>query len=143
MRGVVLRLPPLRERTDRRELALALLERIAQGRNLPKPLGASRAALDWIDRHEWPGNVRELRTALEVAVVMAGDAPRIELWHLPSEDDEGPREATDLRLHAERAALTRALDQSGGNLSEAARALGVARSTLYRMMGRHNLRPGG
>jgi transcriptional regulator with PAS, ATPase and Fis domain len=142
MRGVVLRLPALRNRNDRRELTLALLERIARSRSLPKPLGVSRAALDWIERHDWPGNVRELRTALEYAVVLAGDAPRIELWHLPIEETVAPREPGDLRAAAERSALLHALHQSRGNLSDAARALGVARSTLYRMLVRHALRPG-
>jgi sigma-54 dependent transcriptional regulator, acetoin dehydrogenase operon transcriptional activator AcoR len=141
MRGVVLRLPPLRRRNDRRELALALLDRIARARGLPKPLGASRAALDWIEAHDWPGNVRELRTALEYAVVLAGDAPRIERWHLPIDDAGESEEPRDLRATAERAALLQALDRSRGNLSEAAKSLGVARSTLYRMLVRHDLRP--
>jgi transcriptional regulator with PAS, ATPase and Fis domain len=141
MRGVVLRLPRLSDRTDRRELTLALLEQIARTRGLPKPLGVSRAALEWIERYDWPGNVRELRTALEYAVVLAGDAPRIELWHLPIDEAKVLHEPGDLRAAAERSALLQALDQSRGNLSDAARSLGVARSTLYRMLGRHHLRP--
>ena len=141
MRGVVLRLPPLRDRSDRRELALALLKRIADKRGMPKPLGVSRAALEWVERHDWPGNVRELRTALEYAVVLAGDAPRIEIWHLPIDEAGEPHERGDLRAAAERSALLHALDQSRGNLSDAARFLGVARSTLYRMLVRHRLRP--
>jgi transcriptional regulator of acetoin/glycerol metabolism len=142
MRGVVLRLPPLRDRNDRGELARALLERIARLRGLPKPLGLSRAALAWIDKHDWPGNVRELRSALDYAVVLAGDAPRVELWHLPVDETDAPAESGDLRAQAERAALLRALSQAQGNLSVAARSLGVARSTLYRMLERHGLRPG-
>jgi sigma-54 dependent transcriptional regulator, acetoin dehydrogenase operon transcriptional activator AcoR len=141
MRGVVLRLPPLRQRNDRRELALTILEGIASKRGLPKPMGVSRAALEWIESHDWPGNVRELRTALEYAVVLAGDAPRIELWHLPTEEAGERREQGDLRAVAERLALLNALGQSRGNLSDAARLLGVARSTLYRMLARHDLRP--
>jgi transcriptional regulator of acetoin/glycerol metabolism len=141
MRGVVLRLPALRERLDRRELSLALLENIARARNLPKPLGISRAALEWIEQNPWPGNVRELRTALEYAVVLAADSPRIELWHLPFEESEEPREPSHRRDAAERAVVIRALETSRGNLSAAAKSLGVARSTLYRMMARHGLRP--
>jgi transcriptional regulator of acetoin/glycerol metabolism len=142
MRGVVLRLPALRERQDRRELSLALLENVARIRALPKPLGISRAALEWIEQHPWPGNVRELRTALEYAVVLAGDSPRIELWHLPFEETEPTDEQNNLRAVAERGVVVRALEQSRGNLSGAAKSLGVARSTLYRMMTRHGLRPG-
>jgi transcriptional regulator of acetoin/glycerol metabolism len=141
MRGVVLRLPALRERQDRKELSLALLENIARTRALPKPLGISRAALEWIEQNPWPGNVRELRTALEYAMVLAADSPRIELWHLPFEESEEPREPTHRRDAAERAVVIRALEKSRGNLSAAAKSLGVARSTLYRMMARHGLRP--
>ena len=141
MRGVVLRLPALRDRNDRSELALALLERIASQRGLPKPLGLSRAALAWIEKHLWPGNVRELRSALDYAVVLAGDAPRVELWHLPVEETSPSEGEGALRARAERAAVLRALTEGRGNLSDAARSLGVARSTLYRMLDRHGLRP--
>ncbi len=142
MRGVVLRLPPLRDRDDRRELAEALLEGIARTRGLSQPPALSHDALMWIEKHDWPGNVRELRSALNYAVVLAGDAPRIELWHLPIEESTESHERGDLRSSAERAALLRALNYSRGNLSGAARSLGVARSTLYRMLDRHELRPG-
>jgi len=141
MRGVVLRLPPLRERNDRSELAGVLLQRIARQRGLLKPMGLSRGALAWIEKHEWPGNVRELRSALDYAVVLAGDAPRVELWHLPIEETTPSSGPGDLRVRAERAAVVRALSEGRGNLSDAARSLGVARSTLYRMLERHGLRP--
>jgi len=142
MRGVVLRLPALRDRLDRRELALALLDRIALASDRPKPLGFSRAALDWIEQQPWPGNLRELRTAFEHALVLAGDAPRIERWHLPVDEAERSQPAGDLRAAAEREAVVRALEIARGNLSDASRSLGVARSTLYRMLARHGLRAG-
>jgi transcriptional regulator with PAS, ATPase and Fis domain len=140
LRGVVLHLPPLRQRTDRRELTEHLLARIASKRGLGDVPGLSPAALAWIDRHTWPGNVRELRAALDYAAVMAMDTPRIELWHLPTEAGGPAVDRSDLRSSAEREALLRALDLSGGNLSGAARHMGVARSTLYRMLDRHALR---
>jgi sigma-54 dependent transcriptional regulator, acetoin dehydrogenase operon transcriptional activator AcoR len=142
MRGVVLRLPPLRDRDDHRELAEALLENIARARGLNRMPTLSHDAMTWIEKHDWPGNVRELRSALNYAIVVAGDAPRLELWHLPIEETTEPQERSDLRASAERAALLRALNYSRGNLSGAARSLGVARSTLYRMLDRHDLRPG-
>ena len=141
MRGAVLRLPPLRDRNDRGELTEALLARIARSHWLPKPLAVSRAALAWIERYDWPGNVRELLSALNYSVVLAGDAPRIELWHLPIEEAGEPSGRQDLRAVAERAAVLHALNHSRGNLSDAARSLGVARSTLYRMLARHDIRP--
>ena len=142
LRGVVLRLPALRDRTDRRELAESLLARIAARQKRPVPLGLSPAALGWIDAHDWPGNVRELRTALEYAVVLAGGAPRIELWQLPVDDMVQPTGDGHMLQSAERTAVLHALDHSKGNLSDAARHLGVARSTLYRMLVRQGLRAG-
>ena len=55
--------------------------------------------------------------------------------------EEQAATVTLARAQAERGALLRALGQGHGNLSDAARSLGVARSTLYRMLGRHGLRP--
>ena len=140
LRGVVLDLPPLRGRSDHRELARALLARAAERRGDARPQDLSPAALAWIERQRWPGNVRELRTALDYAAVMAGDATRIEVWHLPVEQSAPAPERHDLLSNAEREAVRAALEGSRGNLSEAARHLGVARSTLYRMLDRHGLR---
>jgi len=133
IRGATIRLPALRERTDRGVLARALLGRLTpRGRRTPT---LSPAAQAYVASHPWPGNVRELRSALEHALALAeGDV--IDRHHLPDALDSGPRSLDE----AERTALLTALDGAGGNLSAAARALGVARTTLYRMMQRHGLR---
>ncbi|MCA8953496.1 MAG: sigma-54-dependent Fis family transcriptional regulator, partial [Planctomycetes bacterium] len=107
-----------------------------------------------LERATWPGNVRELKTLLEVALVLADGASRIGLEHLPDSD----RGASDSRIDVsaaaaascedsaggladvEAAAVRRALNDAAGNVSRAAAALGIARSTLYRMMRRHGLR---
>jgi sigma-54 dependent transcriptional regulator, acetoin dehydrogenase operon transcriptional activator AcoR len=80
-----------------------------------------------------PGNVRELKTALRYALVLCGDALAIEFEHLPA--DVVPHAPARLREGYERQALDTALAGSHG--SEAARQLGVARTTLYRVMKRH------
>jgi transcriptional regulator of acetoin/glycerol metabolism len=147
IRGATIRLPALRERRDLRELTEALLARIAERRGRGPAPSLSRAALASIESQPWPGNVRELRAALEHALVLAEGADVIELAHLPErevapratgrEADLGPGA---LRRASEREALLEALERGGGNLSEASRVLGVARTTLYRMMQRHGLR---
>lgn len=139
LRGTTIRLPAVRARTDRVALARDLLEKLAAeaGRSVPR-IGES--ARSWIESHDWPGNVRELKMALAHALVLADDV--VEEEHLPdTRQQEASGEATSppSRDEAERIALERALEQANGNLSEAARILGVARTTLYRMKRRHAL----
>ncbi|MCA9713721.1 MAG: sigma 54-interacting transcriptional regulator, partial [Myxococcales bacterium] len=142
IRGAVLTLPPLRARTDLDELTDALLrQRTAE----PPPLTPEARAR--IRDHAWPGNVRELKTALHYALVMAAGEPAIEPHHLPQETYScapaparaEPDSATLEQV--ERDALRRALRAGDGNLAKAARVLGVARSTIYRMARRLGVDP--
>ncbi|MBL8785894.1 MAG: sigma-54-dependent Fis family transcriptional regulator [Deltaproteobacteria bacterium] len=146
IRGAVLTLPPLRARRDIAELCRALAG----------DASLSEAALVALGRHTWPGNVRELKMTLEVARVMA-DGGVIEVAHLPADmfgrhvpgesvgrmsdtsAERVPAQGIGTRVDAERSALSAALMRAGGNLSGAARMLGVARTTLYRMLRRHGL----
>jgi transcriptional regulator of acetoin/glycerol metabolism len=157
IKGATLSLPPLRERTDRLELARGLLVRLAHERRLPCPrLSAASEAL--LEGWSWPGNVRELKTALHHALVLGGGGPVLEPAHFPADftpaadrpAPDDPRSgmralgapAADgavSRSGAERGAVEQALLLAAGNLSDAARRLGVARSTLYRLMRRHGL----
>jgi DNA-binding NtrC family response regulator len=119
-RALVIEVPALRYRTDDLpRLARALL-----------PAGATLTddAIEAIRRYAWPGNLRELRFVLWRASLLAPREP-ISASHLSLPE---PR-ATSLRpLHAvERDAIRAALHSAGGNRSQAARALGIARSTLH------------
>lgn len=136
LRGAIIELPPLRARTDRITLAQHLLKEMAEGAGPPQLASCARA---WIESHSWPGNVRELKMALQHATVLADRV--IQAQHFP---DVGPSLAAKSargpsRESAEAIALQAALERSGGNLSEAARILGVARTTLYRMKRRHGM----
>ena len=110
----------------------------------PNPPPALSPGLEGlILRHPWPGNVRELKSALEVALVLAEGAPALELDHLPPDllQVEAPPTAlgalSDDALDVVQAnAIRRALDACAGNVSAAARRLGVARSTIYRALQR-------
>lgn len=138
IRGACIGLPALRDRTDRVVLARALLRDIAQG----EPPAMDADAIAEIVRHSWPGNVRELKTALAHAYALDNRVIRAE--HLPSVPSApGPSPSRPASggpvsmMACEAEALHAALSASDGNLSEAARQLGVARSTLYRMIRRH------
>lgn len=144
LRGVTLTLPPVRERRDRGLLARVLLERLAQELGLSRVPDLTPEARQRIDAHPWPGNVRELKMALHHAVVLARGSERIEAWHLPdaptqAEPPAVPDRASPSLAELEIDALRRALAEADGNVSAAARQLGIARSTVYRMLKRHGL----
>ncbi len=93
--------------------------------------------------HDWPGNVRELENAVERAVVLArGDAIGPEDLLLEERIGQAPPADGTLQDALDRTAATRiraAIDAAGGQRAEAARALGIDRTTLYRMMKRLGL----
>jgi two-component system, NtrC family, response regulator HydG len=148
---VQLQLPPLRERReDIAALATHFIAHFAERHGRPAlPLDetARRALLAW----DWPGNVRELRNAVERAVVMA-DGDHIQLYDLPaaiasSSAPLRPVDAVlaelpyaDARARAleafDRSFLAASLERHAGNVSATARALGVHRQSLQKMLRR-------
>lgn len=128
-----LRIPPLRERDGDVPLLLDHFGALAAARaGLPPPrfTEAARAALAG---YGWPGNVRELRNMVDMLVAMKGGDGPVDVSDLPPEAREQPARpsgASDLKA-VEEAAIRAAVDACGGNLSRAARRLGIARSTLY------------
>jgi DNA-binding NtrC family response regulator len=138
-------LPPLRERPeDVLPLAAHFLERSRQrvGRDVR---GLSPEAERLLASRRWKGNVRELENAVERGVVLAR-GPHIEADDLllePDTDADAPDSAgDDLQAFLDRATrehIERALAAAGGKRIDAARALGIDRTTLYRLMRRHGL----
>lgn len=151
-RLAVLRLtiPPLRERGDD---VVLLAEHFLLGiaaKQARTPPRFDPAVLDLFRRHAWPGNVRQLRNVIESMLVLSrGD--RLSLRNVPAElldgdidparaktGVEAPFFPTSLKL-SERATIQAVLAQCRGNLTEVARQLGIARSTLYRRLEEHGL----
>jgi transcriptional regulator with PAS, ATPase and Fis domain len=131
LRGVELVLEPLRNRP--RDLA-ALVDAALAGAAL------SPAASDLVRRYRWPGNVRELAAALESARALAAPGRVVGPEHLPAAvrgaRGAAPRTASyrDAVADAKRGTIQRALDESGGNRTQAAKRLGLSRqSLLYEM----------
>ena len=133
---VEIRLPPLRDRRDDiPRLAALFLAR--HGRRAGGERRFSPAAVEALLAHPWPGNVRELEHVVLRAVLLAGSA------EIGADDLQlRPRAATAVapRLEemtleqVERYLIERAMAAHGGNVSEAARALGLSRSALYRRL---------
>jgi DNA-binding NtrC family response regulator len=133
-------LPPLRERReDIPALARYFLERHAR-KARKQFAGFDEPSVRALLEHRWPGNVRELDHAIERAVLM-GEGPLIQTVDLGLKGRDPARPAIeDLSLEEVEAFLIKkALERHGGNVSQAATALGLSRSALYRRLQRHGL----
>lgn len=133
---IVVRIPSLRERPgDASLLARAFLDRFA--REMGRPVtGFAADALAAIDAWGWPGNVRELENRVKRAVIMA-DGKRVTAADLDLDEaaaDADPISLRAVREAADRAAIRRALARTDGNISGAAKLLGISRPTLYDLL---------
>ena len=149
LKVLVLNIPPLRERLD--DLA-PLFEHFAaltaRRYGMPAPT-LSPELLDAARHHDWPGNVRELAYTVERAILLGGDrrldAHSLGLAPAPgAAGDEAEDVLEGLTLdEAERRLIARALHDTGGNVSESARRLGVSRMALRYRIQKFGLEPRG
>ncbi len=137
-------LPPLRARKeDIPVMVRAFLKTTAEENGKPVSELTSEA-MQAILRYDWPGNVRELRTAIEHGVVMA-TGPKVTLRDLPMPVRQGgaafpastpkwePPKTEQYNLHEhETQLILQALDETGGNITHAAKKLGISRRTMHR-----------
>jgi len=164
--GLVLRLPPLRERTDLPALARAMLADARAGDGPGAEPVLSPALLDLLARHPWPGNLRQLSSVLRTALALAAGEPVVTPAHLSGDflESFGAASAAADAAHpntgvsatatatnkthpaaggtleeSEARAIRAALDAAQGNVSRAARQLGISRNTIYRKL---RLKPG-
>jgi DNA-binding NtrC family response regulator len=134
-------LPPLRDRRDDiPSLATHFLEQHA--RRYRKNLGGFDAqAMDALMRHPWPGNVRELEHAIERSVLMAS-GPKVTPADLGlRRSSDGAQSVENMSLEDVEAFLIRKAVTRYGSVTEAAKALGLSRSALYRRLERYGIEP--
>ena len=136
---IEIRLPPLRERPeDIGALAAQFLSRYA-ARYRKAVGGFEPEALTALLAHPWPGNVRELDHAIERAVLMA-QGSMLRAGDLGLRGGGGPARLDELTLEeVERVLIRKALERHDGNVSAAAKSLGLSRSALYRRLQHHGL----
>lgn len=152
LRVVQIHIPPLRERhEDIPILAQAFLKRYSEetGKEL---VAFSDEVMDMIESYSWPGNVRELQHAVEHAAIFAKDNT-VKASDMPAEIQAGRKEVEPISINsvqgnknqivipigtpledAELEIIRRTLENVGGNKEEAARVLGLSRSSLYRRL---------
>jgi len=153
LNGMSVTLPALRERTDIRTLVSKLAA--AETASRCAPVRFSEGALQAIEGYAWPGNIRQLFNVIRVAIALLDDDETlIGETHLPEELFEAspfsrgtpapthdpwaaaPLDGSNSLDAISRQAAMRALEAAGGNISSAARQLGISRNTLYRKLGR-------
>jgi DNA-binding NtrC family response regulator len=140
---VNIKLPPLRERLeDIPVLVDKFIEEFAED-NDKTIKGISDAAMEMIRNYPWPGNIRELRNCIERMVVLC-PGEMLDVMDLPDNvrsgisELPGGAETLDLNQH-EALLITKALEESNGNRTQAAQKLGISRRTLHRRLHEYNL----
>ncbi|HEX8843960.1 MAG TPA: sigma 54-interacting transcriptional regulator [Pyrinomonadaceae bacterium] len=144
---VSLTMPPLRERREDIPLLASYFVQKYSDRCNRRVTGISTEARARLKNYDWPGNVRELENAMERAVVL-GTTEIILPEDLPEAalETETPAAGGVAKYHeavteAKRQLILKAVEQAGGNYTEAARLLGVHPNYLHRLIRNMNLRP--
>jgi transcriptional regulator of acetoin/glycerol metabolism len=141
--GLTVNLPALRERSDFR----ALTERLLAYLNPKREIILAPDLMEQLGKHAWPGNLRQYSSVLRTASAMLDEHEEQIDWRHLSDDlieelnalpqPDAPAAAVgapqNLR-ELSRSAIQHALESSRGNISEAARRLGISRQTLYRKL---------
>ena len=157
LRVIPLHTPTLRSR--REDIPLLVYHLLSQLQNkYGRSIEISPEAMQLLEDYDWPGNIRELTNALEFAVVQA-DGPHILPSHFPPEIRQQPGHAalqpgghrhpaahgaghyqpasyyrSNMPPEEERRVIVAALEEAGGNKAEAARRLGMSRTTMWKKL---------
>jgi Nif-specific regulatory protein len=141
LQGLQIHVPPLREHIeDIGELVQYFLKKLTV--EWGRQIKLSPAALERLQEYSWPGNVRQLRSVLENAVALS-ETDMIEPEDLLLSSAPNPLEPPGLNLEElECWAVRQALHRTGGNISQAARILGIVRDTLASKMKKYGIKKG-
>ncbi len=144
LNGLLLTLPPLCQREDLLTLAKNMVAQLAGAGRVPR---LSPQVVELFKNHPWPGNLRQMHNVLRTALALLGSEEEITQEQLPEDFLEQHDEAVGERMDSgrgrqsaapgrleelESVAIRTALEECEGNVSAAARRLGVSRNTVYR-----------
>jgi DNA-binding NtrC family response regulator len=139
---VEIHLPPLRERTDDIPLLMNYFLSLYCKKYRKNVMKISAGAMSRLKKYGWPGNVRELQHAIERAVILCDDTTLSEndfaLSTSTGSQDQLVVDGVDLD-NVEKTVIQKVLARHGGNVTKAAEALGLTRTSLYRRMQKHGL----
>jgi transcriptional regulator with PAS, ATPase and Fis domain len=140
---VEITLPPLRKRGKDIGLLAKYYTRLYSTKYFKQDIQLDASALNKLSQYPFPGNVRELQYTIERAVIMSEDDKISETdlifssleTQLPADKEE-----SDLKLSTvERNAILRVIEKHNGNITKAAKELGLTRTALYRRLSKYDI----
>jgi two-component system response regulator HydG len=135
-------IPPLRERKDDIVALARHFIRVYSQKYLKPAIEPDRKAIDKLLNYSFPGNVRELQYTIERAIIMAeGDVLEgKDLLFSPIEQAGESIDVSESRLSSiEKNTILRVIEQNNGNISKAAKELGITRTALYRRLSKYDI----
>jgi len=139
---VEINLPPLRDRVeDIPDLTAHFIKMYCQKYRKPLKI-ASAGAIKRLQKYKWPGNIRELQHAIERTVIMSdSDTLTPDDFFFLNQAAESQESMTDTYNldEVEKLVIQKAIGRHGGNISKAAKELGLTRASLYRRLEKHGL----
>jgi two-component system, NtrC family, response regulator HydG len=140
---VEIHIPPLRERTTDISLLADHFIDIYCRKYRKNPKSLPSTTVKKLEKYKWPGNIRELQHAIERAIIMSEkSALQPEDFFFLSQSNDGTDEPVNETLdldEVEKNTIKKAINKNGGNISKAAKELGLTRASLYRRLEKHGL----
>jgi len=135
-------LPPLRERIEDIPLLAEYFLRVYKKKYNKPELALSQPAIEKLQNFRWPGNVRELKHAIEKSVILSEKntlTPNDFILSASEPETDTPNFNNYNLEEAEKNIIKQVLKSCDGNITKAAKELGLTRTSLYRRMGKYNL----
>ena len=140
---VEINMPPLRKRAEDVVLLARHFVKLYTGKYLKPSMDIEPGALQKLKQYHYPGNVRELQYTIERAVIMADD-PVLKaddlIFSILENQAEMDQEADNVPLSTlEKNAILRVIEKNNGNITRAAKELGLTRTALYRRLSKYDI----
>jgi len=141
---VEIEIPPLRKRPDDIQEFIQHFLKVYKEKYHKAHLKLSNDAIDLLKAHSWPGNIREIQHTMERGVIMSDDheinTSHFNLSTISVNSNDKAQEFDNLKLQdIEKLLVQKAMDKHDGNISKAAKELGLTRAALYRRLEKFNL----
>ena len=140
---VEIKLPPLRERIEDIPLLVEHFVKVYSKKYRKEVRSLHEDAIYKLQKYNWPGNIRELQHALERAIIMSDNTelqPEDFFFLTQNKSTSQDLNTDNLNLdEVERSVIERAINIHSGNISKAAKELGLTRASLYRRLEKHGL----